>query len=239
MQRSRWFRKVDNYIKDFPCPKKRSVGAIYQDATSTSLRSHKVLFIWKSKREPTPWSIARASSATKTQSSHQHLIVVNANTDYALLEAPLAYGASIQDTILSDIHVRRPSSIGRSHSPVHVANTCASICSYPTLATIDSYRSNRPNVSIAAQIWRPGGDGKVDESDSDSAGGRVDATRALKPWEKDGGRMENNCVWKVRVYEEDIVAPSLQMLVRLIKGRLYKAKGVVSLWRWRPCTIPF
>jgi hypothetical protein len=39
----------------------------------------------------------------------------------------------------------------------------------------------------------------VDDSDSDSAGGRVDATRALKPREKEGGRTENSWVWKVRM----------------------------------------
>jgi hypothetical protein len=56
----------------------------------------------------------------------------------------------------------------------------------------------------------------VGDSDSDSAGGRVDATRALKPREKEGGRMENSCVWKVSVYADEIVAPSLWIL--LIRG---------------------
>lgn len=52
----------------------------------------------------------------------------------------------------------------------------------------------------------------MDDSASDSdSGGRVDATRALKPREKDGGRMENSWVWKLRMYAEEMVVPSLRM----------------------------
>lgn len=79
--------------------------------------------------------------------------------------------------------------MGFDQSPVHVARTCASICSYPTLAIMESNRSSRPSDSKAFHRCRSGGGGVV-ESD----GGRVATIRALKPREKEGGRMEKRWV---------------------------------------------
>ena len=47
-------------------------------------------------------------------------------------------------------------------------------------------------------------------SGSGSGGERRDAQSSLNAIVKNGGRAENNRVWKLRVYEENMVAPSLR-----------------------------
>lgn len=107
----------------------------------------------------------------------------------ALLAAPLAYINSIHGTIFCDIQLLSSSIIGSAHFPVQFDNTCASMCSYPTLAMMPSYLSKRPNVSKISQIVVSGVEGAV-VSLPDSGGGRVEAQRVLNPRTKDGGRME-------------------------------------------------
>jgi hypothetical protein len=151
--------------------------------------------------------------------------------DHIPLAAPLAYGSNIHETILSDIQVLSVSIMGFDQSPVHVARTCASMCSYPTLAIMESNRSSSPSDSNAFHNCRLGGGGGVE-----SAGGRVAIIRALKPREKEGGKAEKRCVWNVRVKAEKNVGPSLHMALRWI-GSWGNVGQHILCW-WRPCLKP-
>ena len=73
-------------------------------------------------------------------------------------------------------------------------------------------------------------------SGSGSGGERRDAQSSLNAIVKNGGRAENNRVWKLRVYEENMVAPSLQ---KANWRKVFQTMWANSLFRRCPHFVPY